>query len=75
MEYSQNSSNLHLTKANHLNDGKVGGALFIIQKTVGDTAAQVRATTDINFTVLPFNSGTGEPVMCSTIFKSEQHLK
>jgi hypothetical protein len=59
---------------NQLNDGKVGGELFIMPKNVGDAAAPAGATTDIHFTVLPFISGTGEPVLCAIIFKSEQAI-
>ena len=59
---------------NQLNDGKVGGELFIMPKNAGDTAAPAGATTDLHFTVLPFMSGTGEPVLCAIIFRSEQHI-
>ncbi len=59
---------------NQLNDGKVGGELFIMPKTVGDAAAPAGAMTDLHYTVLPFISGTGEPVLCAIIFKSEQHI-
>jgi hypothetical protein len=44
-------------------------------KNCGDAAAPAGATTDIHFTILPFTSGTGEPVLCSIIFKSEQDIK
>ncbi len=50
-----------------LNDGKVWWELFIMPKIVG-------STTGIHFTVLPFMSGTGEPVLCTIVFKSEQHI-
>ena len=60
---------------NQLNDGKVGGEVFIMPKNCGDGAAPAGATTDLHFTVLPFISGTGEPVLCSIIFKSEQDIK
>ncbi len=59
---------------NQLNDGKVGGEVFIMPKNCGDAAAPAGATTDLHFTVLPFISGTGEPVLCSIIFKSEQDI-
>jgi hypothetical protein len=58
-----------------LNDGKVGGEVFTMPKNCGDAAAPAGATTDIHFTILPFISGTGEPVLCSIIFKSEQDIK
>jgi len=60
---------------NQLNDGKVGGEVFIMPKNCGDAAAPAGATTDIHFTILPFISGTGEPVLCSIIFKSKQDIK
>ncbi len=56
---------------NHLNDGKVGGEVFILPKKSDDDAAPIRATTDLHFTVLPFISGTGVPVFCAINFKSE----
>jgi hypothetical protein len=59
---------------NQLIDGKVGEELFIMLKTVGDAAAPAGAMTDLHYTVLPFISGTGEPVLCAIIFKSEQHI-
>jgi hypothetical protein len=37
--------------------------------------APTGAITDIYFTVLPFISGTCEPVLCFIIFKSEQDIK
>jgi len=43
-------------------------------KNIGDGAAPAGATTDLHFTVLPFISGTGEPVLCAIIFKSEQQI-
>jgi hypothetical protein len=60
--------------ANRLNDGKVGGELYIMPKNVGDAAAPAGATTDIHFTLLAFISGTGEPVLCAIIFKSNLHV-
>jgi hypothetical protein len=54
-----------------MNDGKVGGEVFILPKNSGDAAAPIGATTDIYFTMLPFISGTGVPVLCAMIFKSE----
>jgi hypothetical protein len=43
-------------------------------KNVGDAAAPAGATTDIHFTLLAFISGTGEPVLCAIIFKSDLHV-
>ncbi len=59
---------------NQLNDGNVRWELFILPKNIGDAAAPTGATTDLNFTVLAFFSGTCEPVLCTIIFKSEQKL-
>ncbi len=57
--------------ANQLNDGKVGGEVFIMLKDCGDAVAPAGATTDLHYTVLPFTSGTGVPVLCAKIFKNE----
>ncbi len=57
-----------------LNDGKVGGELFVMPKNAGDTAAPAGATTNLHFMVLPFISGTGEPVLCAIIFRSDQQI-
>jgi hypothetical protein len=57
---------------NQLNDGRVGGELFIVPKIDNEAGAPTGSTTDLHFTVLGFISGTGEAVMCATIFKSEQ---
>ncbi len=59
---------------NQLNDGKVGGELFIMPKNIGDAAAPAGATTDIHFTVLPFMLGTGEPVLCAITVRSEHYI-
>ena len=59
---------------NQLNDGKVGGELYLVPKNSEDAAAPAGATTDLHFTVLPFISGTGEPVLCAIIFKSELNV-
>ncbi len=41
---------------------------------MGDAAAPAVATTDIHFSLLAFISGTGEPVLCAIIFKSDLHV-
>jgi len=48
----------------------VGGESFIVAKDDPEAAPR-GATTDINFTVLAFIAGIGEPLMCAVIFKSE----
>jgi len=55
---------------NQLNDGRVGGELFIVPKADNEAGCPIDATTDLHFTVLGFISGTGEAVMCAIIFKS-----
>jgi hypothetical protein len=60
---------------NQLNDGKVGGGgEFIMPKNDLESGAPTGATTDLHFTVLAFLSGTGEPIVCAIIFKSEQNV-
>jgi hypothetical protein len=49
-----------------LNDGHVGGELFILPKD-GSGRGRLGSTTDLHFTVLPFIAGTGELVMCAII--------
>ncbi len=56
---------------NQLNDGRVGGELFILPKKDSECGAPTGATTDLHYTILPFVSGTGEAVLCAIIFKSE----
>lgn len=60
--------------ANQLNDGKVGGEVFIMPKNSGDATAPTGATTDLHFTILPFISGTGIPVLCTIIFKNKLNI-
>jgi hypothetical protein len=55
---------------NQLNDGRVGGELFIVPKADNEAGCPIDATTDLHFTVLGFISGTGEAVMCAIMFKS-----
>jgi hypothetical protein len=59
---------------NQLNDGRVGGELFVLPKNDNEAGAPTGSTTELHFTVLGFVSGTGEPVMCAIIFKSDQKL-
>jgi hypothetical protein len=59
---------------NQLNDGRVGGEMFILPKLDSECGAPTGATTDLHYTVLPFISGTGEAVMCAIIFKSDQDI-
>jgi hypothetical protein len=59
---------------NQLNNGKVGGECLLYQKYAGDTEVPAGAATNLQFMVLPFISGTGEPVVCAIIFRSDQHI-
>ena len=54
--------------------GKAGGQRFIIPKNSVTNTGCLGTTTDIHFTVLCFTAGTGEPVMCAVIFKSEKNV-
>ncbi len=56
---------------NQLNDGRVGGELFIVPQVANEAGRPIGSTTDLHFTVLGFISGTGEAVMCAIIFKSD----
>jgi hypothetical protein len=56
---------------NQLNDGRVGGELFVVPKIDNEAGAPIGSTTDLHFTVLGFISGTGEALMCAIIFKSD----
>jgi hypothetical protein len=58
---------------NQKSDGQVGGQRFIVSVD-GDCIGSLRSTTDMHFTVLCFIAGTGEPVMCAVIFKSEKEI-
>ncbi len=48
---------------NQLNDGQVGGELFMQPKNDNEAGAPTGSTTDLHFTVLGFKFETGEPVM------------
>jgi len=56
---------------NQLNDGRVGGELFVVPKIDNEAGAPIGSTTDLHFTVLGFISGTGEALMCAIIIKSD----
>jgi hypothetical protein len=56
---------------NQLNDGRVGGELFVLPKMDNEAGLPIGSTTDLHFTVLRFISGIGEAVMCTIIFKFE----
>jgi len=59
---------------NQVKDNRVGGELFVLpngEPEVGPGGV----TNDIHFTVLGSVLGTGEPLMCAVIFKSDQHIR
>jgi len=48
--------------------------LLVLPKNDYHAGAPTGTTTDLHFTVLGFISGTGEPVICTIIFKREQNV-
>jgi hypothetical protein len=56
------------------NDGLIGGQRLVtgVNQVEG---ARTSATTDLHFTVLAFTSGTGEPIMCALILKSDKPVE
>ena len=52
-------------------EGSVGGELHIVGRDQTEHGRSGSAT-DIHFTVLVFTSGTGEPICCDVIMKSNQ---
>jgi hypothetical protein len=61
------------SNTNQKEDGNVGGRVFILPTDCSE-AGITGVCTDIHFTVLCFTSGTGEPVMCAIILKSEKNI-
>jgi hypothetical protein len=59
---------------NQKDDGNLGGERFIVPTDDPD-ARMVGSTTDMHFTVLCFQSGNGEPILCAVVMKSEKHAK
>jgi hypothetical protein len=59
---------------NQKDDGHIGGRLYVLprDKTEGGLLG---ITSDNHFTVMCFTSGTGKPVMCSIILKSNKDIK
>jgi hypothetical protein len=58
---------------NQKTDGYVGGELHIVPSN-NTGCGKTGTVTDLRFTTLGFTSGTGEPVMCAVIFKSEKDI-
>jgi hypothetical protein len=59
---------------NQKEDGNIGGRLFVLPVDSAE-AGVTGVCTDLHFTVLCFTSGTGEPVLCAVILKSEKDIK
>lgn len=61
------------SNTNQKDDGLEGGQRIVTgaKQTEG---ACIGSTTDIHFTVLCFTAGTGEPVMCGIILKSDRDI-
>jgi hypothetical protein len=59
---------------NQSNDGQVGGELLVLPTNDNKAGAPTGSMTDLHFTVLGFISGTGEPVICTIILKSEENV-
>jgi hypothetical protein len=53
------------------NDGQIGGQRIVMSKNQIE-GGRSSASTDLHFTVLAFTLGTGEPIMCAVILKSEK---
>jgi hypothetical protein len=53
------------------NDGQIGVQRIIMSKNQIE-GGRSSASTDLHFTVLAFTLGTGEPIMCAAILKSEK---
>jgi hypothetical protein len=59
------------SNTNQAADGHAGGQLFGLPSGECSTGI-LGMVTDLHFTVLCFNAGTGEPVMCAVILRSEK---
>ena len=55
-------------------DSIIGGTKYVTPAD-DECACPVGLTTDLHFTVLCFTSGTGDPIMCAIILKSERDIK
>jgi hypothetical protein len=58
---------------NQKTDGNIGGEKFVVSVEQTENGRN-GVVTDLNFTVLPFISGTGEAVMCAVILKSNKKV-
>ena len=58
---------------NQRTDGYIGGRLHVLGINATDSGV-AGAVTDLHFTVLCFTLGTGEPIMCAIIMKSQRDI-
>lgn len=56
---------------NQKTDGHVGGRLYVLPRGCSE-GGTVGASSDIHFTVMCFTSGSGKPIMCAIILKSNK---
>jgi hypothetical protein len=56
-------------------DGYAGGQWYLLPNDGTHEGVVIGDTTDIHFTTLCFTSGTGAPIMCAVILKSEKELE
>jgi hypothetical protein len=59
---------------NQKHDGKLGGELVIVPSNNPNIQLQVAAS-DIHFTVLCFQAGNGEPILCAVVMKAEKDAR
>lgn len=64
------------SNTNMKEDGHIGGRQYVLpQENYDGESGTTGLTTDLHFTVLCFTSGTGIPVMCAIILKSEKPIE
>lgn len=57
---------------NQTTDGNVGHQQFVLPVNMVDGAGLQGSVVDMHFTVVPFMTGEGEPVLCAVILKSDR---
>jgi hypothetical protein len=60
------------SSTNQTSDGQVGRQQFVLPLDMVDGAGLHGSTVDNHFTLLPFITGEGEPVLCAIILKSDK---
>ena len=61
------------SNTNQKDDGYIGGRLHVMPKGATESGV-IGSTTDIHFSVLCFTSGSGQPIMCAVILKSNKDI-